>query len=422
MKVKTTDASPPLIDQMTKTTDKISLSHYFGVLLLLLLLPLAVNAQEPLKPLFVFPQQDMIAGERIELFAYFLNESSTILQFEPPTSLHLQLTDSSGASRLVVAQAIDAAQITELSPGRFYRQEYRLILPLDFEATLQVRLAEGGTTATLIDVLPAPHLTATINRDELPDVSYQSLKDLESLYQSYVADLFTYEPIYFLVGTDPAKSKFQLSFKYRLLNRNGSLSSKYPWLSGLYFAYTQTSFWDLDSDSIPFSDTSYKPQIMFQTDNLSRFDTMAGFFVRTGLTHKSNGRDGSGSRSTNYFYIKPMGVFYHQASRLGVMISPKFLVYVNNNNDTNRDLPDYRGYLGLETRVGKAHSLMLTTNLRFARKGTSVQTDLTYPIDRLLGNNLNVYLHLQYSNSLAESLIDYQKRTEVLRLGLSFFR
>ena len=51
-----------------------------------------------------------------------------------------------------------------------------------------------------------------------------------------------------------------------------------------------------------------------------------------------------------------------------------------------------------------------------------MQTDLTYPIDRLLGNNLNVYLHLQYSNSLAESLVDYQKRTEAFRLGLSFFR
>jgi outer membrane phospholipase A len=337
----------------------------------------------------------------------------------------VELITASGTTRLVRAQTTSESQPLELHPGQFYRQLYQLALPLDLSATLQVQLADQASTVTLIEVAPAPHLAGAVNLgdgDDLAAVSYHSLKDIESLYQSYTADLFTYEPIFFLVGSDPSKSKFQLSFKYRLLNRSGTLSQKYPWLSGLHFAYTQTSFWDLASDSIPFNDTSYKPQLMFQTENLSRLDALAGFFLRAGLTHESNGRDGDGSRSTNYFYIKPMGVFYHQPSRLGIMISPKVLVYINNDNDNNPDLPDYRGHVELETRIGRAHSLMLTTNLRFARKGTSVQTDLTYPIDRLIGNNLNVYLHLQYSNSLAESLVDYQKRTETFRLGLSFFR
>ena len=393
-----------------------------AALLMFLLLPFSAPAQDTPNPLLVFPQQQMTAGERMTFYSYVHNESSTPLQHELPAALHLHLIDRNGSTRLVRARPLDGAQTIELAPGQFYRQEYQMVLPGDIDAKVQVQLAEGGTTAHLINVSPAPHQTAAIQRDDEPDISYRALKDMESLYQSYVAELFTYKPIYFLVGSDPAKSTFQLSFKYRILNRNGSLSNRYPWLSGLYFAYTQTSFWDLDSDSIPFRDTSYKPEIMFQTDNLSRSETMPGFFIRSGLTHESNGRDGSASRSTNYVYIKPMGVFYHQTSRLGLMISPKFLVYVNNDNDTNRDLADYRGYLGLETRIGKAHSLMLTTNLRFARKGTSIQTDLTYPIDRLLGNNLNVYLHLQYSNSLAESLIDYQKRTEAFRVGLSFFR
>ncbi|MBW6508019.1 MAG: phospholipase A [Desulfuromonadales bacterium] len=395
----------------------------FALTYLLLSSPLA--AQEGPVPLLLFPAQEMTAGQSATFFAYFHNESSDSLSLASPSYLQVELTTNSGATRQIRAQAILASQPVELLPGQFYRQEYQLILPLDFSATLQVRLAEQAEASILIDVTPAPHLAIASARNDgskLPEVSYHSLKDIESLYQSYTADLFTYEPIYFLVGSDPEKSTFQLSFKYRLLNRSGSLSQKYPWFSGLFFAYTQTSFWDLSSDSIPFNDTSYKPQLMFQTENLSRSDAMAGFFVRSGLTHESNGRDGGGSRSTNYFYIKPMGVFYHQPSRLGLMISPKFLVYVNNNNDTNPDLPDYRGYVALETRIGRAHSLMLTTNLRFARKGTSVQTDLTYPIDRLLGNNLNVYLHLQYSNSLAESLIDYQQRTETFRLGLSFFR
>lgn len=401
------------------------LRHITLLALVFPLLCLPVIAQEVAAPLLRFPAQQMTAGQSTTFFAYFHNESSATLPLELPSSLMVELTTDSGTTRQVHAQAMPEPQPTTLLPGHFYRQEYQLVLPLDFSATLQVHLVEQAGASTLIDVSPADQLAVAVNHDTgdaLPTISYEALKDIESLYQSYTADLFTYEPIYFLVGSDPANSKFQLSFKYRLLNRSGSLSQKYPWLSGLFFAYTQTSFWDLASDSIPFNDTSYKPQLMIQTENLSRSDVMAGFFVRSGLTHESNGRDGSGSRSTNYFYIKPMGVFYHQASRLGIMISPKFLVYINNDNDNNPDLPDYRGHIELETRIGRAHSLMLTTNLRFARNGTSVQTDLSYPIDRLLGNNLNVYLHLQYSNSLAESLVDYQKRTETFRLGLSFFR
>lgn len=413
MKKKHPRHSPPLVRHITLLA------------LSCLLLCMPVFAQELPAPLLLFPAQQQTAGQSTTFFAYFHNESSTTLSLQPPSYLMVELTTDSGTTRQLRAQALPEPRPAELQPGQFYRQEYQLILPQDFSAVLQVQLAEQPGTIILIDVLPAPDLADATNHDtggDLPVVAYDTLKDIESLYQSYTADLFTYEPIYFLVGSDPEKSKFQLSFKYRLLNRSGSLSQQYPWLNGLFFAYTQTSFWDLGTDSIPFDDTSYKPQLMFQTENLSRFDAMAGFFVRSGLTHESNGRDGDGSRSTNYFYIKPIGVFYHQPSRLGLMISPKFLVYINNDNDNNFDLPDYRGHVELEARIGRAHSLMLTTNLRFARKGTSVQTDLSYPIDRLLGNNLNVYLHLQYSNSLAESLVDYQKRTEAFRLGLSFFR
>ncbi|MBD1399676.1 phospholipase A [Pelovirga terrestris] len=399
--------------------------HMVLITLTCLLFSAPAAAQETPIPLLRFPTQSLTAGQSASLFAYYHNETIEILPLSPPPSLMLELINHSGTTRLLDAHATTETPMVELLPGQFYRLEYQLALPQDLSAILDVRLAEYPDAITRINVEPALHLAEAANAGDgngSATVTYRSLKDMESLYQSYTADLFTYEPIYFLVGSDPSKSTFQLSFKYRLLNRSGTLSQKYPWLSGLFFAYTQTSFWDLDSDSIPFNDTSYKPQLMFQTENLSRLDAMAGFFVRSGLSHESNGRDGSSSRSTNYFYLKPMAVFYHQASRLGIMISPKFLVYVNNEDDTNPDLPDYRGHVELETRIGRAHSLMLTTNLRFARKGTSVQTDLTYPIDRLIGNNLNVYLHLQYSNSLAESLVDYKERSEVFRLGLSFFR
>lgn len=390
------------------------------VLLICALLWPALGRGEGLTPLLLFAEQQLTAGDQAELSVFFHNQSADPVRLEPPAPLFLELITTSGTTRQVQAHLIDAPEVHELAPGHFHRLAYRMFLPRDLSGLIQVRFAEAATAAVVLQLSPPASVTdATPAADE---VTYHSLKDLESLYQSYSADLFTYEPIYFLVGTDPAKSKLQFSFKYRIFNQSGSLSDRYPWLSGLYLTYTQTSFWDLNADSVPFKDTSYKPQLMFQTKNLSRSKHVAGFFLRTGLAHESNGLDGDSSRSTNHAYIKPMAVFYHRPSRIGLMISPKLRTYINNEDDTNPDLPAYRGYFELETRIGRAHGLMLTTNVGFASKGTSVTADLTYPIDRLLGDNLNIYFQLQYSNRLAESLINYQRRTEAVRLGFAIFR
>lgn len=47
--------------------------------------------------------------------------------------------------------------------------------------------------------------------------------------------LFGNEPVYFLLGSDPIHSKFQLSFKYRFLNMEESSSSRWNKLENLYF-------------------------------------------------------------------------------------------------------------------------------------------------------------------------------------------
>ena len=137
---------------------------------------------------------------------------------------------------------------------------------------------------------------------------------MNQLYQPYLPNLQSYQPMYFLVGTDPKDSKFQVSFRYRLFGKDGSLSHRLPWVTGFHLGYTQTSFWDLKSESVPFQDTSYKPEIHFLTRNIAGVIPHAtGFFVQTGLQHESNGRDGDASRSTNFAYVKPTCVFYDEA-------------------------------------------------------------------------------------------------------------
>ena len=96
------------------------------------------------------------------------------------------------------------------------------------------------------------------------------------------------DPMYFVLGArDGRTARFQLSFKYRLFDLGTGFGRDQPWLSGLYFGYTQNSIWDLSSDSKAFRDTSYRPSLFWKwerADDRPSFDS-----VRVGLEHESNG-------------------------------------------------------------------------------------------------------------------------------------
>jgi len=402
--------------------------RYFRIFILLLMIQglTIANGFSGVTPMVSVPGASATAGEQVQLKVYFHNEDRGRQTFIIPQQLQLVVSTQDQDSLILSAFSDTPERSVTLAPGQFIAEAYQAAIPENLRGVIQFSLSGYEGPEQVLVIRPPPALPAPpepLTAGSRASASEQSLAGLESLYRAYAANFSTHEPTYFLIGTDPAKSKFQLSFKYRLFNPSGSLSRHYPWMSGFHIAYTQTSFWDLDAESIPFKDTSYKPEFLFLSPNLKwRPGWMDGFFVQTGIRHESNGRDGIYSRSTNYLYVKPIFMFYDKPSRLGLMISPRLLSYFNNDDDSNPDLADYRGYVDLEVSIGKAHSLILTTNTRFAEKGASFQADLTYPISRLLANNLDIYLHLQYSNALAESLLHYQDRTEAFRLGISLVR
>jgi phospholipase A1 len=251
----------------------------------------------------------------------------------------------------------------------------------------------------------------------------QTLDAMHSLYQPYLKNISGYKPLYFLVGSDPGKSKFQISFKYRVLHSDKPEVQKPRWQESFYIAYTQSSFWDLGSRSQPFKDTSYKPEFFFLSPNAYFKKSLSGrLFFQSGFAHESNGRGEDFSRSTNFFYFQPIFIYFHQNSRLGFLISPKIWTYLGNDNETNPDLPEYRGYFDLEFKAGQAERLTVGTHFRLAAKGASFSADLTYPLDKLLKNNLNVYVHIQYVNALAESLLNYKDRSRAVRFGFAIVR
>ena len=402
-------------------------SLVFSLMSALLLLAAGSPAAAELVPLLSFPDPSVRAGQELEFRMYFHNEGHEVATLSLPHQLQLLITADDGTSRQVSAFSLSGETVASLAPGSFRKKTYALTLPRDLQGPLHYSVsgypgceglllaeaaAAGGTNGTV----------ATLPEEKAAEQGL-SRENLETLYQTYAANFSAYRPTYFLAGTSPEKSKFQISFKYRLFNPSGSLSRKYRWLDGFHLGYTQTSFWDLDSDSAPFEDTSYKPEIFYQTGNLPfKPSWMDSLSVQLGAQHESNGRAGDFSRSTNYVYAKPEFIFYHRASQLGMLISPRVFAYFNNNESTNPDFADYRGHFELAAAFGRANSLTLATRTRFAEEGTSVQADLSYPIHRLLGDNFDIYLHIQYSNALAESLIRYQDRVEALRIGFSLVR
>ncbi len=266
---------------------------------------------------------------------------------------------------------------------------------------------------------------ATDNSDRKGTISwhYPSIDSLFTLDHPKLEKISTYQPIYFLVGIDPKESKFQFGFKYRLVKPESSLAKRYRFVDGFHFAYTQTSYWDLKSTSMPFEDTSYKPELFYISPNINTgLARTSGFFLQTGIKHESNGQGGDDSRNTNFLYANPIFVSYNEKTTFGFLLSPKAWIYVDNDEDANDDLPDYRGYFDLELKCGLADSLVVSTNFGWAKEGGSVQIDVTYPLNRISAGISGLYLHVQYVNSLAESLLHYDRRTKAVRIGLSIVR
>jgi len=380
---------------------------------------------EDLEAVVTLPSTSLHAGEPAEFTVFVHNVGSQPLPMRLPDRLTGRLS-ANGRDIRVTAQAAAPSAEGEISvpPGGFARRAYRLVIPSELSGPVTLHLEELNAPATLFVAIEPPAETppAVAEETETPP-EYDSLDDLFTLYQPYLANISPYEPMYFLVGADPEESKFQVSFKYQFFDADNPLAQSHPWTRGFHFGYTQTSFWDLESDSAPFDDTSYKPELFYLSSNIGfRPQWTRGFFVQTGIQHESNGRGGSLSRSTNFLYAKPIFIFYNENWGAGLQVAPKFWLYVNNDDETNPDLKDYRGYFDLELKFGQAEGLVLGSNLRWAREGASIEVDLTYPLHVIFFKNLDLYLQLEYVNALAESLIDFRERTEAFRVGLAIVR
>jgi phospholipase A1 len=212
------------------------------------------------------------------------------------------------------------------------------------------------------------------------------------------------------LGLRALENKFQLSFKTKVWE--GVLGDA----GDLWFAYTQSSRWQLydDAQSRPFRETNYQPEIdlVFGLDQ----PLTGGWRARMlglGVAHQSNGRSLPLSRSWDRI-VATLGV---ERPGWALLLRPWVRLPESASDDDNADASDYLGraeLLVVHQRGDHELAWLLRHSLRHgAASRGALQFDWTFPLHR------NLRGHLQLFEGYGESLIDYNHRATYIGVGLS---
>lgn len=204
-----------------------------------------------------------------------------------------------------------------------------------------------------------------------------------------------------------AEVKFQISVKKPLFEDVLGFDETY------YFAYTQTSWWQLYKHSSPFREINFAPELFVNVPlKLKGVESLKS--VRLGLLHESNGKDDEDlkSRSWNRLYASAIFLRGH------VLIEPRvwYRLPESADDDDNPRITHYAGRFDVNVAyLAKDYfaALMLRNNLNF--KDNKGALELSFAYD-LFSNG--VFWYVQGFSGYAERLILYDKNTQRLSIGV----
>ena len=213
---------------------------------------------------------------------------------------------------------------------------------------------------------------------------------------------------------DQLEAQFQLSLKVPLAE--GLFSSA----DALYASFTVRAFWQAYNSDIssPFRETNYEPELFWMMPVPWKILGGDASLFALGLSHQSNGRSQSLSRSWNRIYAN----LIWERNRFVFSFKPWWRIPEDEktdplqpDGDDNPDIEDFMGNFEFTTvyrNQNQEFSLMLRNNLdRDDNKG-AVQLDWTFPLSgRLRG-------YAQIFSGYGESLIDYNARIERIGIGI----
>jgi phospholipase A1/A2 len=387
---------------------------FFSVLLLTIVG--SVCAQDIIS-VFTPPSAPLPAGSRGSLWLSCMNNSSNAISQTFPPSLNCTLTAQSIVIETVLQLNTNSSPTTvTIPPGGFVREEYLLDLPLTTSGQVSLDVNNYNQVLFLVEqgavsaAVPVPQTKASA-----PKAANGDLREF------FVNHMSFYEPIYFVAGTAPAV-EFQVSLKYKVLD----FKDNWDPLTHLYFAYTQTSYWNAFSKDPSFFDTSYKPSMFLYYPDIFQ----KGFFqldLQGGAEHESNGRGGTLERSFNTFYVQPKATF-DLPCNLQFSLQPRAWAYYR-VGDNNQDIADYHGYADLISALTwlsptSGEKIQLSNKLLVGDEGGHVGL-LTALRFNLIGlpvlRKFNPAIQVQYFTGYGQNLLDYNVNTHAVRAGLCLF-
>jgi outer membrane phospholipase A len=297
---------------------------------------------------------------------------------------------------------------------------YAFAMPVASGAAGTVQVAEAATE-TQAATAPAS-VTAANERAAagVPQASMAVSADRDR-GNAFLGNLSAYTPIYAVYGPGTSSdARIQIGFKFQLFGEGGDVGLGSPAINGLHFGFTQRIFWDLGRKSSPFRNVEYMPELFYLVPARPVTEGIA-IGGQIGVRHESNGRAGLDSRSLNTIYVQPA-----VTTTLGgytLVVAPRAWLYAGSLED-NPDLKRYRGNTGLLAELGTDDGWRLSTSSRmnFGSGKGSIDAELSYPLSRLIGSDVNLYAFGQAFTGYGENLLDYRRRQTRLRIGFGFVR
>jgi len=399
----------------------------FPALLLAMLLPATAQVTHLLQS----PQAPVPAGSTVEIILFVANDGPAPAMVEPPLLIPLIAATPLGTRAIALHRVDGEPEKLTVPVGGFSRVRYTVTLPSTVVGLRVLAAVDPTYGRGAIEVVAPPEVAGPIApapASAEPAVPAQGLPPPAVMPARRPLGVMPYEPVYFSLGAhEVINARFQLSLKIRPFGpADERIYASGSFLGNLYGAYTQTSLWDLESESKPFFDTSYKPTLFYQ-----RYDTGLKFLgaqlgYSAGFEHESNGQGGTASRSMNLLTFRPT-LRWDLGKGWTAVFSPKLYTYIE--KEENADIPEYRGYGDYVFWVENPDSWKLAATVRLGTSGKgSVLLDSSYPIHKMLGDYnptgwANGYLHLQYFNGYTESLRTYNIRTPwQVRVGYMIVR
>ncbi len=362
-------------------------------------------------------------GTAIDLEGLLINDTGSLLSAPITHELHGQWTDLQGRTTPASFQLRTSANTANLPVNAFTRMVWAGSVPDHAQGLLRLTIQGADNTLLALQVSGATHSLPIENAlpaqpvdtvDQMPPAP-QTDTGL-SPFETFRNALSPYEPIYLALGNrGGANARFQLSFKYRPFSPTDPANPGF--MDHWYIGYTQTSLWDLHSDSIPFVDTTYNPSLFWAREALwETTDQRWALGLNTGVEHKSNGKDGQESRSLNNAYLQPeISYRLDGGSRLSFM--PRFKAYVG--TDSDMDYPAYLGYVDWKLRWAQDNGMTLSGLYRQGSSGHATQIEATWPLQRT-ALHMNGHLYAQYFQGYGETLLGYrEKSSPQFRIGIA---